>query len=331
LFEIIPYTGATEFKLLKLLGKYPEENYFLTRKIFDEDLTNTWHHIDITRDEAGKLLFYLNSEIIFDLIDTSINDSEYFNIVSNKNGSLIDNIVVSDTVDISPPTPISLDTSIKISKEEVTTEEDVLITIQVKDDQGESITGVSVNLILEDKTIEASEESFGVYQVLLDTSDYLGNIEFVVTSEKTGFVSSESTHSFEVVSPASFEVSNLIIDPTSVKEGESISISVECRNVGGVSGSYDIVVRIDGATMDTSSVTLDAGESTTVSFIVSPSQSGTYSLEVNGLTGSYTVEKPSFLEQIPGFPFESLIVGIVSGIMILWFIQKNRSSYYSLS
>jgi uncharacterized protein YfaS (alpha-2-macroglobulin family) len=136
------------------------------------------------------------------------------------------------------------------------------------------------------------------------------------------------TETLTVVEPATFELSNLVIEPASVSEGESISISVDCINTGGASGSYDVILMVDGETEDTSTVTLDAGESTTVSFDVSASQSGTYSVEVNGLTGSYEVAEQR--QGIPGFPFESITLGLVSGAVLLWILQRNRSSTYTL-
>ena len=132
--------------------------------------------------------------------------------------------------------------------------------------------------------------------------------------------------SFTVVEPASFELGNLIIEPSTVNEGESITVSVECSNVGGVSGSYDISLMIDGVTEDTSTVTVDAGESITVSFDVSDTLEGTYSVEIDGLTGSYTVEK--LQKGIPGYPYESIMLGLVSGAVLLWILQRNRR--YSL-
>ena len=68
-------------------------------------------------------------------------------------------------------------------------------------------------------------------------------------------------------------------------------------------------------------MTLDAGESTTVSFDVSSTQEGTYSVDVNGLTGSFDVKKAQ--TGIPGFPVESLIAGLAVVLLVLWFRQRT--------
>ena len=84
----------------------------------------------------------------------------------------------------------------------------------------------------------------------------------------------------------------------------------------------------DGEIEDTSTVTLDAGESTTISFDISATSEGTYSVEIGGLTGGYTVER--LQRGIPGFPSESVILGLVSGAVLLWILQRNRISNNSL-
>ena len=47
---------------------------------------------------------------------------------------------------------------------------------------------------------------------------------------------------------------------------------------------------------------------------------GTYEVEVEGLTGSFNVVKPepSFWDKIPGFPYESIIIGLIAVIIIIW-------------
>ena len=45
-------------------------------------------------------------------------------------------------------------------------------------------------------------------------------------------------------------------------------------------------------------------------------------VEVDGLTGSFGVTliyEPSFWDKIPGFPYESIIIGLISVIIILWY------------
>jgi len=69
-------------------------------------------------------------------------------------------------------------------------------------------------------------------------------------------------------------------------------------------------------------VTLARGESPTVSFEETWGISS-YTVEVDGLAGSFTVKpKPSFWDKIPGFPYESIILGLLAVIIIIWRSHK---------
>jgi hypothetical protein len=77
-------------------------------------------------------------------------------------------------------------------------------------------------------------------------------------------------------------------------------------------------LKIDGEVEDEKTVTVAPNESTTISFDAPTSEKGTYSVEIDGLTGSYDVKGG-----IPGFPVESLIVGLSVAILVLWFHQRT--------
>ena len=81
---------------------------------------------------------------------------------------------------------------------------------------------------------------------------------------------------------------------------------------------------IDGDVEEEKTVTLNPNESETLSFEVSTSHLGTFEVEVDGLTGSYTVtEKEEPSRGIPGFPYEAIILGIAAGVIILWIMQRR--------
>ena len=62
-------------------------------------------------------------------------------------------------------------------------------------------------------------------------------------------------------------------------------------NTGGESGSYTVVLKIDGVKEAEERVTIAAGSSQTVTFSVTKEEAGTYSVDVSGLTGSFTVKE----------------------------------------
>ncbi len=88
--------------------------------------------------------------------------------------------------------------------------------------------------------------------------------------------------------PARFEVTELSVSPASPKAGEAVSISVKVTNTGGESGSYDVALKIDGQRVGTKAVNLGPGESATVAFSYTPASGRVYSIEVDGLSGTFT-------------------------------------------
>jgi len=84
---------------------------------------------------------------------------------------------------------------------------------------------------------------------------------------------------------AEFKVSNLIISPTEVNPGQIVTIYCTVANIGGETGSY--TVHLGGDFVAQQTVTLGPGESKVVSFTVTPTVAKTYSVSVDGLTGSF--------------------------------------------
>lgn len=100
--------------------------------------------------------------------------------------------------------------------------------------------------------------------------------------------------------PASFSVVNVTIVPGSCKANEEVTISAVVRNTGGSSGKCDVVLKIGGVETDSKQVNLGPAASSTVTFTVSKDTAGTFQVDVNGMTGSFTVEKePEQLSAIP--------------------------------
>jgi len=293
--EIKPLRGVTEFILMKESGQYPEYLYRLDDHNIYADLTERWHHIDITRDIQGRFYVYFDGELIMDALDNSLKTSNRFSIMSIPHGYLsVENMTVRNVVDIFPSLPF--DVIVEVSEEEVTQGEDVLLTIQAKDDYGATIPRVSFNVSLAGEMVDVTALGWGVYEALLDTSELAGMVELVVTAEKAGFVPSESTHQIEVVAPASFVTSDLSIEPITVQIGETVEISVDVSNVGGLEGSHLTVLSINEVVEDEHEIALESRGSETVIFEYNPTQPGTFRVEIDGLTGTFTVVEPASFE-----------------------------------
>ncbi len=82
------------------------------------------------------------------------------------------------------------------------------------------------------------------------------------------------------VAEAEFEYGELIIDDTSVGPGENVSLSVVISNVGRGTGIENVSLRVDGLTIDSQEVMIEAGSNETVEFIWSHDEPGDYTLEI---------------------------------------------------
>ncbi len=92
--------------------------------------------------------------------------------------------------------------------------------------------------------------------------------------------------------PAKFETSNLRITPDKVLPNGEILITVNVANNGGIEGTYKLILAINGTQEAQKDVTLGRGEETQVSFTVSKNEAGSYTITLNDLSGSFTVEAP---------------------------------------
>ncbi len=125
--------------------------------------------------------------------------------------------------------------------------------------------------------------------------------------------------------PAVFAASALTISPTEVDIGESITISTLVANTGDLTGSYKVTLKINNVVVATKDVTLAGGASQKVTFTTVKDVAGTYAVNIDGLSGAFTV-KPV----IPPPPPINwwLIGGIIAGViiigMVIWQVIARR-------
>ncbi|KXB07904.1 hypothetical protein AKJ58_01510 [candidate division MSBL1 archaeon SCGC-AAA385D11] len=120
-----------------------------------------------------------------------------------------------------------------------------------------------------------------------------------------------------------FEVSNLEISKPEVETGETTTISVDVTNTGGTPYTYTAELSVENELVDSENVALDPDESGTVSFDVSREEAGTYDFSVDGLTGSFEVEKPP--KPFPWPTVTAIIVVIIAVVAIAaWYWMQRR-------
>ena len=121
--------------------------------------------------------------------------------------------------------------------------------------------------------------------------------------------------------PAAFTLGSLTISPTEVDIGETVAIRILITNTGGQPGNYKVVLKVGGEVETTKEVTVAAGVSKEVSFSTVRDVAGTYSLDVGGLTGSFTVREASVLPA-PSTPARAsvnwlVVSGIIAAVVVI--------------
>ncbi|MBA7677030.1 hypothetical protein ES703_85278 [subsurface metagenome] len=144
-----------------------------------------------------------------------------------------------------------------------------------------------------------------------------------------------------VVAPAAFTITELIISPAEVNIGQGVTITAIVTNTGGEVGIYEVVLEVDGVVEDTKKVVVSAGASKKVTFTTAKDVAGSYSINVNGLSGSFTVKAappvtpapaptppPTTPEAEPAVDW-TLIGAIIAGVVVVglgifFWIRRRR-------
>jgi len=112
---------------------------------------------------------------------------------------------------------------------------------------------------------------------------------------------------FAVIAPirlAAFTLSGLTSTPEEIAPGESSSVSVLVTNAGDLEGDYPVVIGVNGTDEETRVVTLSGGASQTVTFSVSRSDPGTYTVETGDLVTTFVVKSVTTSSTDPATPYE---------------------------
>jgi len=212
-----------------------------------------------------------------------------------------------------PPLPPILSNLI-ITPDEVEREDNVIIGLDIENIHSQSFTYI-VTMQIGELTLLVDVE-LGAYESM--------TVSRTLTMNTIGYFNvtvDGLTGSFEVKAPpkpAEFTVSDLS-QFICIEEGADITIFVNVSNVGDIEGTHQVDLKLDGEVVYSINVTLPGGATEEVPLWIEGGLTvGTYQVEVEGLTDSFTVEsKPSFWDEIPGFPYESIVIGLIAVITIL--------------
>ena len=132
-----------------------------------------------------------------------------------------------------------------------------------------------------------------------------------------------------------FTISGLVISPAEAKTGQTITINATVKELAKISGIYEGTLRINGVDEETKQLTIGPLGSEQLTFTVSKDTAGTYSVYLDGLSGSFTLTgettNGSSGSSDSSFPTVAVIVAIIAAIviiaMVVWLMVAHRRQY----
>ena len=132
---------------------------------------------------------------------------------------------------------------------------------------------------------------------------------------------SAGNDAYQGTDEAQYEFANLSISPNMVGSGEIVIIVVEVSNTSGLEGSCLVMLLIDGVEEAVRELAIAPGATRNVIFTVSRKASGTYSVEIDGVAGEFTVTAPPFpLTLLAGI----VALPVATVIVVPLFIRRRR-------
>lgn len=139
---------------------------------------------------------------------------------------------------------------------------------------------------------------------------------------------------------ATFTISILSISPAEINTGELITVMVFVSNASFFTGNNELIFKIDNEVVETMDLYLASGEYKKVEFAATVDYApGTYSVDVNGILGSFTVKEPPAPEPTAEFTitgFDQTYSDLLKrwkSVYINYTIQNNGEvhiSYYKV-
>jgi len=93
------------------------------------------------------------------------------------------------------------------------------------------------------------------------------------------------------LTPTTFQISDLEIDPAEVNPGESFLITANLTNTGDFEDNYTVELRVNNTAKLVTEVTMSAGETAVLRVFGHEEVPGTYILDLNGVTEQFVVRE----------------------------------------
>ena len=105
-----------------------------------------------------------------------------------------------------------------------------------------------------------------------------------------------------VAGPEAFTFGALTITPSDVDPGDEATVSVTITNTADIAGTIEIPLNLNGTAIETTSVSLEGGESTVVTFTVTSGETGKNVVQVGDRLGTFTVRGEEIREEPAPLP-----------------------------
>lgn len=98
---------------------------------------------------------------------------------------------------------------------------------------------------------------------------------------------------------ARFALWGLAVEPAEPAWPRDVTVSAGVANIGDLAGDHELTLAVDGEPDQTTTVTLDPGATTRVSWTLARRELGTYRVAVGPLTGTFTLVPPPVRWRVP--------------------------------
>lgn len=150
-----------------------------------------------------------------------------------------------------------------------------------------------------------------------------------VTEMPSTTTPSTTPPSVPVLSPASFILSGLTVEPSAVKAGKTVTVTVLLTNKGDSSGSYTVIMKVDGQIVNSQDIELDGQSNKIVTFTHLANIDGQHTVTINNLTGEFLVKSSRFtLETLKWWligGLAGLVMGVIAAGSIIIISRRRKS------
>ncbi|MBA7631402.1 hypothetical protein ES703_38933 [subsurface metagenome] len=241
-------------------------------------------------------------------VDTVLNVVWAYMTAEEASGSPI--LIAGMHAIITPPLPPFFD-NLAVTPSEIELWDNVTISFDIMNPNDGAI-GYGFDMVIGELIMNIwvdleAYESKTVSQTIFPTA--VGTYNVTVMGMTGSFTVESEAEPEPEPEPAEFVVSDLSITPEEVELGEGVDvwsfrITVDVENVGEQEGTHTVDLKVDGDIIQAGTVTLWGGEETSITFDVTRGV-GVYTVEVEGLTGSFMV---TAYPKLPEFEVSDLTI-----------------------